>query len=100
LLGAAFLRGRRWAKLVVRQLVSKRPARWPRSPKAVFKAGHWGDDMVGLNKALRPVLIRKVLDSASKRYAELTDYVAGRRLELPSGDELVTPSVDEGEMPR
>jgi hypothetical protein len=32
--------------LVVRQLVSKWPARWPRSPKVVFKAGRWVDDVV------------------------------------------------------
>jgi hypothetical protein len=66
----------------------------------VFKAGRWVDDVVGLNEAIRLVLIRKVLDSASKRYAELTDYLAGRRLQLPSGDDPVTPPVDDGEMPR
>jgi hypothetical protein len=40
----------------------------------VFKAGRWVDDMVGLNEVIRPALVRKVLDTAAKRYAELTDY--------------------------
>jgi hypothetical protein len=42
----------------------------------VFKAGRWVDDMVGLNEAIRPVLIRHVLDAAVRRYTELTDYLA------------------------
>jgi hypothetical protein len=54
LLGAASVRGRRWAELVVRQLVTRWPARWPGWAKAVFKAGRQVDDMVGLNEAIRP----------------------------------------------
>jgi hypothetical protein len=40
----------------------------------VFEAGRCGDDMVGLGGAIRPLLIRRVLDAAAQRHAEPTDY--------------------------
>jgi hypothetical protein len=40
--------------------------RCPRSPKAVFKTGRWVDEMVGVNEAIRTVLVRKVLDAAAQ----------------------------------
>jgi hypothetical protein len=40
------------------------------------------------------VLPRKVLDAAARRYAELTDYLAARRLAMP-GDEPVTPDAGD-----
>jgi hypothetical protein len=55
----------------------------PGSSKTVV----WVDDSVGLNARLGPVPVRKVLDAAARRYAGLTDYVAGRRLEMPGGGE-------------
>jgi hypothetical protein len=47
-----------------------------------------------LNEASRQVLISKVLDAATKRCAELTDYLAGR--DWMPGDEPVMPPVYEG----
>jgi hypothetical protein len=66
-----------WAEMVVRKLFSTWPARWPQSPKAVFKAGRGVDDRVGLNERgdrprADPACARWV-----QRYAELTDSPRG-----------------------
>jgi hypothetical protein len=49
---------------LVRQLASRWPERWPRSPKAPIKAARWVDALAGGNEALRQHLLRTWLDAA------------------------------------
>jgi hypothetical protein len=82
-MGTASVRGAHWAELVVRQLVSRWPVRWPRSPKAVIKAARWVDDLAVGNEAVHRHLVRVCLDAASKRYDELREFLRRERRDLP-----------------
>jgi hypothetical protein len=82
LLGAASVRGARWAEQVVRTLVGRWPSRWPRSPRAVGIARRRVLDL-GKSEAHRARLARVCLEAAARRYAELTEYLMQRRLQLP-----------------
>jgi hypothetical protein len=81
--GSATVRGARWAEQVVAQLVRRWPARWPRSPRALVIASAKVHDLApdSLDKRVR--LARICLEAAARRYAELTEYLAGRRLHVP-----------------
>jgi hypothetical protein len=94
--GAASLRGARWAEKVVRELVERWPLRWPRSPKAVYKAGRWIEDLAGGNQQLREYLVDVCMRAAAKRYDELTGYLRGASLRLPPGP----PPLDDDEWPK
>jgi hypothetical protein len=96
LYGAAALRGARWAEKVVHELVERWPRRWPRSPKAVFKAGRWIEDLAGSNLELRSYLVDVCMRAAAKRYDEMLGYLRGTRLELPPGP----PRSDEDDWPK
>jgi hypothetical protein len=53
--------------------------------------------MAGDSQGLRAMLARAVLDAAARRSAELTDYLAGRRLQLLRSE--AEGPADEGETP-
>lgn len=81
--GPASVRGVHWAEGVVAQLVRRWPPRWPRSPRALVIASAKVHDLApdSLDKRVR--LARICLEAAARRYTELTEYLAGRRLKLP-----------------
>ena len=81
--GPAAVRGAHWAEGVVAQLVRRWPPRWPRSPRALVIASAKVSDLApdSLDKRVR--LARMCLEAAARRYAELTDFLAGRRLQVP-----------------
>src|SRR3954469_24933718 len=99
--GPAAVRGAHWAERVVAKLVRRWPSRWPRSPRALVIASAKVHDLApdSLDKRVR--LARMCLEAAAQRYAELTEFLAGRRLRLPRGrDEPPdAPLADEGELP-
>jgi hypothetical protein len=89
LAGPAAVRGAHWAEGVVAKLVRRWPPRWPRSPRALALATTKVTDLAPdgpnapetIDKRVR--LARICLEAAARRYAELTEYLAGRRLRLP-----------------
>src|SRR5690349_6068854 len=81
--GAAAVRGAHWAEQVVAKLVRRWPPRWPRSPRALVIADDKIRDLAPDSEEKRGRLARICLVAAARRYAELTDYLAGRRLQLP-----------------
>jgi hypothetical protein len=89
LAGPAAVRGAHWAESVVATLVRRWPARWPRSPRALQLATTKVTDLAPDARDKRLRLARICLEAAARRYLELTDYLAGRRLRLPraAGDE-------------
>jgi hypothetical protein len=89
------VRGARWAERVVKQLVSRWPNRWPRTPKSFAKAARWIDDLAAGNEALRQHLLRACLDAAAARYDELRGFLERKRLELPP-----SPADYEDDLPR
>ncbi|MGZ3441050.1 MAG: hypothetical protein ACXVDD_16115 [Polyangia bacterium] len=106
--GPAAVRGAHWAEGVVAQLVRRWPPRWPRSPRALVIASAKVSDLApdSLDKRVR--LARMCLEAAAQRYAELTDFLAGRRLRLPRApagdddapDEPGGPLTGEGALPK
>lgn len=100
--GPASVRGIHWAEGVVAQLVRRWPARWPRSPRALVIASAKVHDLApdSLDKRVR--LARICLEAAARRYAELTEYLAGKRLKLPraAGEPADAALLgDEGDIP-
>jgi hypothetical protein len=87
LLGTASVRGGHWAEHVVRQLVSRWPIRWPRSPRALVIASRKIEDLARADDGLRAQLARACLEAAARRYAELTEFLMRRRLQLPGAAE-------------
>jgi hypothetical protein len=83
LYGTAALRGALWAEHVVKQLVERWPLRWPRSPKAVYKAGERIKDIAGSDPELYGYLLDVCMKAAAKRYGEMLDYLRGARQRLP-----------------
>jgi hypothetical protein len=67
---------------VVRQLLRRWPSFWPRTPKALIIATRKVADLTR-DDALRLRLARVCLAAAARRYSELTDFLTGRRLQLP-----------------
>jgi hypothetical protein len=55
--------------------------------------------MAGLGHEIRPVLVRAVLEAAGRRYSELTDYLAGRRLRMPDTEPHGQTSEDDDNTP-
>jgi hypothetical protein len=95
LYGTASLRGARWAEHVVQQLVASWPLRWPRSPKARYKAGERIRDIAGADQELYGYLLGVCMAAAAKRYDELLGFLRGTRRELPPG-----PSGEEDSWPK
>jgi tRNA A37 threonylcarbamoyladenosine synthetase subunit TsaC/SUA5/YrdC len=95
--GAASLRGRLWAEEVVRRLLERWPARWPRTTTMLEKAAQRVEDLARNNQTLRAYLVRVCVSGAAERYDELVGYLAGRSLNLP-GDPPVRPA-DEYDTP-
>lgn len=83
--GTAALRGARWAEHVVQQLVASWPLRWPRSPKARYKAGEHVRDIAGADQELYGYLLGVCMEAAAKRYGELLGILRGTRQVPRSG---------------
>jgi hypothetical protein len=81
--GPASVRGLHWAEAVVRTLVRRWPARWPRSPRALAIAVAKIADLAPNAVDQQARLARICLEAAARRYLELTEYLSGRRLQLP-----------------
>jgi hypothetical protein len=92
LTGPASVRGLHWAEGVVRTLVRRWPPRWPRSPRALSLATTKVADLAPGAVERQARLARICLEAAARRYVELTEYLAGRRLGLPRAP----PSESEG----
>lgn len=99
LAGTASVRGGHWAEHVVRELVSRWPLRWPRSPRALVIATRKVHDLAPGDDGLRVQLARLCLEAASRRYAELTEFLMRRRLRLPGAEE-VARSDDSDAIPK
>jgi hypothetical protein len=103
LVGPASVRGARWAETVIRALVRRWPSRWPRSPRAVVIAVRHIEDLAPKSVDLQGRLARVCLDAASRRYAELTEYLRRVRLGIvPGPDDPPDPRPLDGdeEMPK
>jgi hypothetical protein len=83
LAGPASVRGLHWAEGVVRTLVGRWPLSWPRSQRALSLAATKVADLAPGAVERQARLARICLDAAARRYVELTEYLAGRRLVLP-----------------
>jgi hypothetical protein len=98
--GAAAVRGAHWAEGVVAQLVRRWPPRWPRTPRALVIASAKVSDLAPDSVEKRVRLARICLEAAARRYAELTEYLAGRRLRVPQGERAgVIDDDGDGDIP-
>jgi hypothetical protein len=72
--------------------VVRRPSSWPRSPKSLVIAVRQVEDLARRDDQ-RQRLARFAIAAAARRYAELTEYLRGKRLALPPSppDESETP---------
>jgi hypothetical protein len=77
-------RGEKWAETVVRALLAKWPD-WPtRTPKVVELATRHVMDLHGVSDEVQAYLVRICIDAARQHYLELKEFLAGRRLAVPS----------------
>lgn len=97
LVGPASVRGTHWAEAVVRTLVRRWPPGWPRSPRALSLATTKVADLAPDAVERQARLARICVDAAARRYVELIDYLAGRRLRLPRGERGQRGEEDEGD---
>jgi len=72
-----------WAENVVRLLVRRWPPRWPRSPRALALATTKVADLAPGAIERQARLARICVEAAARRYVELTEFLAGRRLRMP-----------------
>jgi len=85
LAGPASVRGHYWAEHVVKALVSKWPAFWPQSSRAMIIGTRHVADLTS-DEVLRARLARICLEAAGRRYSEMIDYLFRRRRDLPLGE--------------
>ena len=83
LAGPASVRGTHWAEGVVEALVRRWPRRWPLSPRALALAAVKVADLAPGARERQARLARICVEAAARRYLELTEFLAGRRLRLP-----------------
>lgn len=93
--GTATVRGGRWAELVVQQLASRWPVRWPQSAKAIAIATRWVQDLSSRDDGVRAKLVSLCMDAAARRYSELTEFLMRKRLRLPEHRSQIVVVTDE-----